>query len=65
MPEAYIGAVLKLCEERRGTYKKTEYIGATRVILATAKAALHHEADVFLTQRHGPGPGAAALDNFW
>jgi len=24
---------MKLCEDRRGTYKKTEYIGATRVIL--------------------------------
>jgi GTP-binding protein LepA len=25
---------MKLCEERRGIYKKTEYIGASRVILA-------------------------------
>ena len=25
--------MMKLCEDRRGTYKKTEYIGATRVIL--------------------------------
>jgi translation elongation factor EF-4 len=24
---------MKLCEDRRGTYKKTEYIGATRVLL--------------------------------
>ena len=24
---------MKLCEDRRGIYKKTEYIGATRVIL--------------------------------
>src|SRR5688500_5664732 len=24
---------MKLCEDRRGTYKKTEYIGATRVML--------------------------------
>ena len=26
---------MKLCEDRRGIYKKTEYIGATRVMLAT------------------------------
>jgi GTP-binding protein LepA len=33
VPDEYLGSVLKLCEDRRGIYKKTEYIGATRVIL--------------------------------
>jgi GTP-binding protein LepA len=34
LPSDSVGAMMKLCEDRRGTYKKTEYIGATRVILA-------------------------------
>jgi translation elongation factor EF-4 len=33
LPSDSVGAIMKLCEDRRGTYKKTEYIGATRVIL--------------------------------
>jgi GTP-binding protein LepA len=33
VPSDGVGAMMKLCEDRRGTYKKTEYIGATRVIL--------------------------------
>ncbi len=33
LPAESVGAMMKLCEDRRGTYKKTEYIGATRVIL--------------------------------
>ncbi|HEX2972515.1 MAG TPA: translation elongation factor 4 [Tepidisphaeraceae bacterium] len=33
VPSESVGAMMKLCEERRGTYKKTEYIGPTRVIL--------------------------------
>ena len=33
VPADCVGAIMKLCEDRRGTYKKTEYIGATRVIL--------------------------------
>ena len=33
VPSDSVGALMKLCEERRGTYKKTEYIGATRLIL--------------------------------
>jgi GTP-binding protein LepA len=33
VPADSVGAIMKLCEDRRGTYKKTEYIGATRVIL--------------------------------
>ncbi len=32
-PADCVGGLMKLCEDRRGTYKKTEYIGATRVIL--------------------------------
>ncbi len=32
-PEAYLGAVLKLCEERRGTQIRFEYAGPGRVIL--------------------------------
>jgi GTP-binding protein LepA len=27
VPQTYVGAIMTLCEERRGTYKKTEYIG--------------------------------------
>ncbi len=33
LPSDSVGALMKLCEDRRGVYKKTEYIGATRVIL--------------------------------
>jgi GTP-binding protein LepA len=33
LPSDSVGALMKLCEDRRGIYKKTEYIGATRVIL--------------------------------
>lgn len=33
VPADSVGAMMKLCEDRRGIYKKTEYIGATRVIL--------------------------------
>src|SRR5437763_5301358 len=33
VPSDSVGAMMKLCEDRRGIYKKTEYIGATRVIL--------------------------------
>lgn len=33
LPAESVGALMKLCEERRGVYRKTEYIGPTRVIL--------------------------------
>ena len=33
VPADSVGAIIKLCEDRRGTYKKTEYIGTSRVIL--------------------------------
>jgi GTP-binding protein LepA len=33
MPAEYIGAIMQLSEERRGVYKKTEYLSATRVML--------------------------------
>jgi GTP-binding protein LepA len=33
LPADSVGVMMKLCEDRRGTYKKTEYIGATRVML--------------------------------
>ncbi|MCY2954132.1 MAG: translation elongation factor 4 [Planctomycetota bacterium] len=33
VPADSVGALMKLCEDRRGTYKKTEYIGAARLIL--------------------------------
>ncbi len=33
LPADGVGALMKLCEDRRGVYRKTEYIGATRVIL--------------------------------
>jgi GTP-binding protein LepA len=33
LPSDSVGNLMKLCEERRGIYKKTEYIGATRVML--------------------------------
>jgi GTP-binding protein LepA len=33
LPAENIGAVMQLCEDRRGTYIKTEYITPTRVIL--------------------------------
>lgn len=33
LPADGVGAMMKLCEDRRGIYGKTEYIGQTRVIL--------------------------------
>ncbi len=33
LPADSVGAMMKLCEDRRGIYKKTEYIGKSRVIL--------------------------------
>jgi GTP-binding protein LepA len=33
LPADTVGNLMRLCEDRRGTYKKTEYIGATRVLL--------------------------------
>jgi GTP-binding protein LepA len=33
LPADSVGALMKLCEDRRGVYSKTEYIGASRVIL--------------------------------
>ncbi len=33
VPADGVGGLMKLCEDRRGIYKKTEYIGAKRVIL--------------------------------
>ena len=33
LPADSVGAMMKLCEDRRGVYKKTEYIGTSRVIL--------------------------------
>ena len=32
-PESYVGAVMQLCQERRGVQKNTEYLSATRVML--------------------------------
>ncbi len=33
LPSDSVGNLMKLCEDRRGVYKKTEYIGTSRVIL--------------------------------
>src|ERR1700712_5007350 len=33
LPADSVGNLMKLCEDRRGIYKKTEYIGTTRVML--------------------------------
>ena len=33
LPSDGVGMMMKLCEERRGIYKKTEYLGESRVIL--------------------------------
>jgi GTP-binding protein LepA len=33
LPSDSVGAIMKLCEDRRGIYKKTEYIGTHRVIM--------------------------------
>jgi GTP-binding protein LepA len=33
IPSENIGAIMQLCEDRRGTYQKTEYINPTRAIL--------------------------------
>jgi GTP-binding protein LepA len=33
LPAENIGAIMQLCEDRRGTYKKTEYLSTTRAIL--------------------------------
>jgi GTP-binding protein LepA len=33
LPVEYIGPVMQLCTDRRGTYKRTEYLGPTRAML--------------------------------
>jgi GTP-binding protein LepA len=33
IPVENVGSIMQLCEDRRGTYKKTEYIGTDRVII--------------------------------
>ena len=33
IPAESVGAIMKLCEQRRGTYKRTEYLSGQRVIL--------------------------------
>ena len=33
LPADYIGAVMKLCEDRRGRYRRTEYLSTARVLL--------------------------------
>ncbi len=33
VPADSVGGLMKLCEDRRGIYKKTEYVGSSRVIL--------------------------------
>ena len=33
LPADSVGSMMKLCEDRRGVYKKTEYIGTSRVML--------------------------------
>ncbi len=33
-PEQYVGPVMKLCQERRGILKNTEYLSSTRVMLS-------------------------------
>ena len=33
LPADGVGAIMQLCEDRRGIYKKTEYIAATRHII--------------------------------
>ena len=33
LPGDSVGSLMKLCEDRRGIYKKTEYIGTSRVLL--------------------------------
>jgi GTP-binding protein LepA len=32
-PQEYVGAVMKLCQERRGIHQNTEYLSATRMML--------------------------------
>ena len=34
LPADSVGMMMKLCEDRRGIYQKTEYLGSSRVILA-------------------------------
>ena len=33
LPKEYIGAVMELCQERRGTFKNMEYLGENRVLI--------------------------------
>lgn len=33
IPADYVGGIMQLCEQRRGTYKRTEYLSPTRVML--------------------------------
>ena len=65
-PDTYLGSILKLCEDRRGTQKKFEYIGsggggASRVLLAYELPLAEMVLD-FYDQLKSMSRGYASLD---
>lgn len=60
-PKDYIGAVMELCQERRGTFKNIEYINAERVML-TYEMPLSEIIYDFFDQLKSRSKGYASLD---
>jgi GTP-binding protein LepA len=61
LPKDYIGAVMELCQERRGTYKNMEYMGENRVML-TYELPLGEIIYDFFDQLKSRTRGYASLD---
>ena len=61
VPTTYLGAVLKLCQEKRGAQKELTYLSEDRVIL-TYKLPLNEIATDFYDQLKSISSGYASLD---
>jgi translation elongation factor EF-4 len=60
-PSEYLGDVIELCEENRGTMLDQTYLAATRVLLKY-KLPLAHLVDDFFGKLKGRTKGYASLD---
>jgi GTP-binding protein LepA len=61
LPEAYLGAVLKLCEEKRGRQRELKYLGRSRIML-TYELPLNEVVLDFYDRLKSVSRGYASLD---
>ena len=61
MPEEYIGTMMELCQDRRGTFKNMEFLDTTRVVL-TYELPLSEILYDFFDQLKSRSRGYASLD---